>query len=394
VVECGVWHAGPGASAILADLGADVIKVETLTGDPVRIHGRFGLLDTSYLDKPNWTMLFEMSNRNKRSISLNLEDSRGMRILRRLVGDADIFLTNLRKGTVERLGMTYKDLTAVNDRLIYLNVSAYGERGPLADAGGFDGTAQAISGMLYLASPEDPRALQVIILDQMTAISVSHAALTALYSRERDGVGQEVNVSLYGSALWLMYANIFQTSVVKTEINTSWDRTKNAFSRTTFRCGDGQWIMGTNHPEDRYWVPFCTALGLPDLASDLRYATKQLRAPVNEELIARFDEVFAERPRAEWLTILKSHGLNYAPVNRLQDVLQDPQALANDYLVDVEHPTLGTIRIPGYPAHFAGYEAGPRGPAPDLGEHTDAVLAEQGLDQAEIDELRANGVIQ
>jgi crotonobetainyl-CoA:carnitine CoA-transferase CaiB-like acyl-CoA transferase len=151
--------------------------------------------------------------------------------------------------------------------------------------------------------------------------------------------------------------------------------------------------MGTNHPEDRYWAPFCAALGRPDLAADPRYATKELRAPVNQELIAQFDEVFAERPRDEWLAILKSRGLNYAPVNHLQDVLQDPQALANDYLVDVDHPTLGTIRIPGYPAHFAGYEAGPRGPAPDLGEHTDAVLAEQGLEQSEIDELRASGVI-
>jgi len=393
IVECGVWHAGPGANAILADLGAEVIKIEPLTGDPERLYGRFGALDTSMFERPNWNLLFEMSNRNKRGICLDIATPEGHRILTDLVRDADIFLTNMRPSTKTRLGIAYEDLRQANERLIHLSVSGYGAKGDMADVGAFDGMAQAISSMVYLAGRDEPQALQVIVLDQMTAITASHAAITALYARERTGEGQEVHVSLYGSALWLMYANIVQSSVLKTPINTTWERTKNSFSRTTFQCGDGEWIMGTNHPEDRYWVRFCEAVGEHELAADPTMATKEQRDPVNEELIARFDKIFMTRPRAEWLRILTEHGVHFAPVNRIQDVLEDPQALVNGYLTDFEHPHLGTIRIPGFPVQFGNHAAGMHTPAPELGEHTAEVLGELGLTDDQIAGLIERGIV-
>lgn len=391
IIECGVWHAGPGASAIMGDLGAEVIKIEPLEGDPERIHG--SSLGRAEFDRPNWNLLFEMSNRNKRGICLDIRTDEGQKVLRQLVKGADVFLTNLRNVTKPKLHIDYESLKEVNPRIIHVNTSGYGTGGPMADVGGYDPMGQAISGMAYISGSDEPIILQRVPLDQLTAITTSFATITALFVRERQGIGQDVHTSLYGAALWMLHTNLIFSSVTGEEMDTSWDRAKNSFSRNTFKCGDGKWVTCSNHPEEKYWEQFCKALGRPDLANDPRYDTKLKRAEVNPELTAQYDAIFASKSREEWLKIMHQHGVLFAPVNRIMDVLRDQQAIINGYLVDFDHPLLGNVRLPGFPVQFGAGSAGPRTAAPGLGEHTTQIMGDLGYDDAAIDDMRRRRII-
>lgn len=370
VVEVGVWHAGPGAGAILGDLGAEVIKVEGPEGDPERKHGSFGPMDKPKIQMDNWTTIFEFSNRNKLGVELDVGTPEGHTDLLRLVETADIFICNLRASTRTKLGLDYAAISAVNSRIIYLGVSGFGDRGPMTNIGGFDPMGQAISGMMFLSGSEEPSLLQMIVLDQLTAITASHGAITALLARERDGHGQEVHTSLYGAAIWLTHMNMLAASIMQGKVDNSWDRTRNPPLRTTYKAGDGKWFMGTNHPEEKYWDTFCHAIGRSDLLSDPRFLTKEERSNRNAELISLLDEVFLTKSRDEWVSILTAAGTLFAPVNNIDDVLVDEQALANNYMVDFAHRALGTIRIPGYPIRFSAHDAGTWREAPEQGEHT------------------------
>lgn len=393
VVEVGVWHAGPGANVVLADLGAEVIKVESLRGEPERHTGKFGNMDTESLDSGDWTLIFEISNRNKQSVQLDIASDEGRAILHRLVGDADVFLTNLRSDTVKQLGIDYETLSAINPRLVYSKTNGFGPNGPLAGQGAYDTLGQAISGMLFLAGNEEPTPLSVLILDQMTAVATSHAIITALVSRSMTGVGQDVHVSLYSSAIWLNYANLMTTSALGKEIDLSWNRRHHGVLRSMFRCADNVWLSGTHHPEDPYWQRFCAAIERPDLGDDPSLATRVQRAERLPELYDILDAVFAERTSEEWLKIFAANGLLFAPVRRFEDVLHDAQAEANEYVVDVDHPRLGPLRVPGYPVTFGKDRPVPYHAAPAMGEHTDAIMASLGFDESAIADLRARKII-
>jgi len=393
VVEVGVWHAGPGANVVLADLGADVIKVESLRGDPERHTGKFGNMDTESLDSGDWTLIFEISNRNKQSVQLDIGSDEGRQILHKLVADADVFLTNLRRDTVQKLGIDYESLSAINPRLVYARTTGFGPSGPMAGQGAYDTLGQAYSGMLFLAGSDEPTPLSVLVLDQMAAIATSHGIITALLSRSMTGVGQDVHVSLYSSAIWLNYANLMTTSALGKEIDLSWNRKHHGVLRSMFRCADGVWLAGTHHPEDPYWQRFCAAIDRPDLAEDPQLATRVLRAEHLPKLYDLLDAVFATRSSEEWLRVLGAGGLLFAPVRRFEDVLHDPQAEANEYIVDVNHPRLGALRVPGYPVTFGKDRVAAYRPAPSLGEHTDTVLASLGLDDEAIAGLRERKII-
>jgi crotonobetainyl-CoA:carnitine CoA-transferase CaiB-like acyl-CoA transferase len=393
VVEVGVWHAGPGANVVLADLGAEVVKVESLRGEPERHTGKFGNMDTESLDSGDWTLIFEISNRNKQSVQLDIGSDEGKELLHKLVADADVFLTNLRRDTVGKLGIDYDTLSVINPRLVYARTTGFGPNGPIAGQGAYDTLGQAYSGMLFLAGNDEPTPLSVLVLDQMTAIATSHAIITALLSRSMTGLGQDVHVSLYSSAIWLNYANLMTTSALGMEIDLSWNRKHHGVLRSMFRCADGVWVAGTHHPEDPYWHRFCAAIQRPDLADDPRLTTRVLRADHLPELYDLLDDVFAARTSGEWLKTLGAGGLLFAPVRRFEDVLSDPQAEANDYIVNIEHPRLGAMRVPGYPVTFGKDQVVPYRAAPSLGEHTDAVLAGLGLDDEAIAGLRERKVI-
>ena len=393
VVECAIWHAGPGASAILGDMGAEVIKIETLEGDPERQQKGLGAVKFNVGAADDWSFLFELSNRNKKGICLDIKAPEGRAIFHRLVQSADVFLTNLRNSTKPRLGIDYQSLSRINPELIYAGVSGFGLNGPMSDVGAFDPMGQAISGMVFLTGPDEPVLLQAVVLDQMTSIAASHAIITALFYRERHGIGQEVHVSLYSAALWLTHANLLATGILKTNPVVPWDRSKNSPLRNCFKCKDGKWIMGTNHPEDRFWSTFCKLTGTSELIDDPRYAATDTRVKNAAELVTVYDKIFLNRSRDEWLKLLRENGLWYAPIQTLEEVLNDPQALENGYVSDFDHPILGSIKIPGFPVFFSRNQAGTKAPSPNLGEHTDQVMEEMGYPKTEIQRLRESRII-
>ena len=391
VVEYGVFHAGPGAGAILGDLGAEVIKIEAAAGDPERYWTNVGGMDIS-APATGESLMFEVSNRNKRGICLDIKTADGQAVLHRLVGAADVFLTNLRPPTKTRLGLDFATLRRVNPNIVHASVSGYGPAGPMADIGAFDPMGQAASGMMFLGDPQNPSLIHLAVLDQATAIAASHAIVTALFVRERRGGAQAVHASLYGTGLWLLYANLACASVLGRDPGMAWIRFDNSPLRNNFRCRDGKWVIGVHHPEEKYWEPFCRATGQERLLADPRFASPDRRRENVAELVKIFDEVMTGRDRDAWMTVFMAHGLMFSPVQRLEEVLADPQALANGYVVECDHPVHGPIKIPGYPTHFEGLSVGSHRPAPAIGEHTDAILAELGYTAEEIARLKTAGV--
>lgn len=392
VIEYGVFHAGPGCGAILGDLGAEVIKIEGGIGDPMRHWQRMG--KKTFESKGGGNPMFEFSNRNKKGIFLDIKSDRGRAVFKRLIEKADVFITNLRQSTKPKLGIDYESIRQINPKIIYSSVSGYGKKGPASDLGAYDPLGQARSGMMYLTDSDGPAPVQMAILDQSTAITNSHAIMTALYIRERDGIGQEVHNSLYSTALWLMHANMLLANLNRTVKDLVWVRTQNSPLRNSFLCKDGKWVVGTHHPVKKYWSKFCIVTGQKSLVDDPRFVDDDQRFENCEELTAIFDEVFKQKTQKEWIDIFIEAGLMFSPVQQVTDVLEDPQAIANDYVVDFDHPDYGKLKVPGYPIEFSTFSAGIRSASPKMGEHTHQVLREMDFSDDEISELKEDGTIQ
>ena len=396
VLEWGTFHAGPGGLAILGDLGAEVIKMEQpQAGDPIRQQTQFG--EASFELPYGRSLFFEAANRNKKSIVLDLSQERGREVAYRLVAGSDVFLTNFRKKTVESLKMSYPILSRINPRLVYVSLTAYGPQGPDGKRGGFDFQGQARSGFMYSMGEPDmpPLVLHFGVIDQGTAIMVSHAILTSLLVRERFGIGQEIQLSLLGSALYLQYINVLNALWMKKRIPRH-ERSKTDPLRNYYQCQDGKWIsLGfPAHWEEAKWPSFCQAMGLPELTSNPRFDTKQKRLQGSEEMVAMLDNAFAERPRQEWLDIFDRYDLISCPVNDVLDLEHDPQIMENNYIVDFNHVDLGEVRVPGFPAQFSRSRAETRRAAPTLGEHTLEILQGiGGYSKDEIEQLRELKVI-
>jgi formyl-CoA transferase len=394
ILECASYHAGPGGSAILGDLGAQVIKVEQPgDGDPIRSLMRIGSIPFEIPVRRN--LFCEGANRNKKSITLNLKTEKGRQILYVLVQQSDVFLHNMRPTAVKTLKIRYQDLSPIQPKLIYASVSAYGSKGPDRERGGFDYQGQARSGLMYaMGEPGMPPVVsQFGLVDQVTAIMVSHQILTALFMRERNGIGQEVEVSILGSAIFLNYFNALITHLGSGRVPRH-DRRREHPMRNYYQCRDGCWLMMTLTPPDRFWPGLCQALGHTELAHDPRFQKDDDRLAQAEYLVELFDRIFATRPREEWLKIFADYDLFCCAINTAEELALDPQVLENGYLKDFDHPTLGRKMIPGYPVHFSQATAGTRSAAPDLGEHTEEVLRNLcGLTVNEIKVLRREGVI-
>lgn len=394
VLELGMFHAGPGGSAILGDLGAEVIKIEQPgIGDPMRHMKMVGSVPMEI--GGGYSIWHEAANRNKKSVTIDLHKEKGREVAYRLVSKSDVFLTSLRRPAVERLKMDYPVLSKINPKLIYAWVSGYGPKGPDRDIGAFDYQGQGRSGMMFCVGEPDmpPLVSQFGIIDQTTSIMASHEIITALLMRERFGIGQEVHVSILSTALYMLYCNILIALVAGFEVPRH-KRSKEYPLRNYYKCGDGRWFILTATQFERYWPALCEAIGHPELENDERCNTAEKLQANSEQFVAFFDMIFATKPRDEWLKIFAKYDLPVAPINRLSELVNDPQILENGYIVDFNHPRLGKIKIPGYPIHFSKTYAGTRSAAPEIGEHTRFVLMEiGGYSEKQIAQLKAEGVI-
>jgi len=386
VLDLTLWQQGPYASAMLADLGADVIKIEAPgSPDPGR----------RFLFRPELglSVYFEAHNRGKRSLALDLKKPQGKDVLFRLVERADVFLNNLRLGAVKRLGLTYEALRAVNPRIIYAHASAWGSQGPDADLGSFDMLAQARSGIMSINGEPDgpPLPVPVPIADQLGAILTAYGIMAALFHRERSGEGQEVEVSLLGSQLALQCFNV-ATYNLSGRLPHRRPRGRFAPLWNTYRGADGKYVA-LAMPEERWWPGTCRALGQPDLEHDARFDTAAKRHQNAQHLVDHLDGVFAQRPACEWAQRFQHEGLMAGLVQDYEDVARDPQVAANAYVEELEWPGHPPLRMPGAGARLSRTPGSIRGMAPALGAHTREVLLENGFSPEEIDRLEAEGVV-
>jgi crotonobetainyl-CoA:carnitine CoA-transferase CaiB-like acyl-CoA transferase len=380
--------AGPYATMVLADLGADVIKVEPPDGDATRGYGPPWV----GADKDRTAAYFLSVNRNKRSLRLDLRTDAGRDVLRRLLARSDALVENFRPGGLERLGLDDAALTALNPRLVRLSITGYGPTGPDADKPGYDFIAQAVGGLMSITGFADdeggqPTKLGVAITDIVTGLLGAVGLLAAL----RDGHGQRIDVSLLESTLAVLINQAQNAFVTGVAPGRRGNAHPNIVPYETFTAADGEIAVAVG--SERQWPRLCAALGLAELADDPRFADNDARVRNRDTLRPLLAARFASATVAEWLSRLDAAQVPAGPVNDVLAALDQPQARARAMNETVEHPTLGPIRQVGVPFKLSRTPARIRAAPPLLGEHSAEVLAELGYDEHAIAALRADGVI-
>jgi crotonobetainyl-CoA:carnitine CoA-transferase CaiB-like acyl-CoA transferase len=377
---------GPLATMFLADQGSEVIKVEPLGGDITR-HSRQSISESG-----EFSALFVSTNRGKRSLSLDLKRPEAGKIMRKLIARADVLVQNFRPGTMERLGLGEPAVRALNPRLIYVSISGVGESGPYAGKRVYDPIIQGLSGLADLqADPETrrPRMIRTIVADKTTAIFAAQAVTAALFARERTGEGQHIRLAMLDTMIAYLWPEAMtQYTVVGREATTA-DPT--ARPELIFETADGYITVGTI--SDSEWRGFCAASARPDLAEDPRFSTPGGRAVNATERILLMAKIIKARPTAEWLQRLDANDVPSAPVLRRSEVVANEQVLARELIADFDHPDIGRVRQPKPAARFDRTAAEIQGPAPRIGEHSAIILAELGLEAAEIERLAAEKVV-
>jgi len=396
VLECDGYLSAPTAGYMLGDLGAEIIKVEDrIKGDPTR--GVAEIFGQSTAAQRGINVLFETANRHKKSMTLDLDKEKGMEILHQLVKISDVFLTNYSQTAITKLGIDYESLKKYNPKLIYALATGYGTQGPEALKRAFDTIAQARSGIMYSLGESEgiPSQIGGIIFDQMTGTLLAYGVLAAIIARDKTGKGQQVDVSLLGSGIHLQAYGVNTATLRNRMMKSSRSGLKNPMANH-YQCADGEWIVLSESQTDRFWHNFCDALGILDIEKDEKFVTVVERKKNFRELTAMIENVFKTRPRDEWVKRLeeKGGGLAFSPILRLTDLKNDPQVLANDYVVKVEHPTLGPIDVVGVPCKFSETPASANGWAPEFGEHTEQVLIDDlGYTWDDITKLKEEEVI-
>jgi crotonobetainyl-CoA:carnitine CoA-transferase CaiB-like acyl-CoA transferase len=384
IIDVTQMISGPMATMILADQGADVIKIEPPdTGDLTRALGgrRHGMSPT-----------FAVTNRNKRSIVINLKDPRGLELLKQLVARADLFVQNFRPGVTERMGIGEGTLRAIRPNLVYVSISGFGETGPYVHKRTYDPVIQALSGLASIQRDirtGRPQMIRVIVPDKVTALTAAQAMTAALLARERTGKGQHVRLAMLDAVISFIWP---ESMAAQTFLGPQKAITRPPNTRDlVFQTSDGFITCGA--VSDSEWHGLCRALERPDWLKDERFKTPAGRVNYADARLELTAEVLQTKTSAEWLALLDANQVPCAPVLSREDLLTDPQVAANQLIVESAHPTAGAMRQPRPAARFEETPAELRIFAPVLGQHTDEVLREAGLADEHIATLRAANVI-
>ena len=382
VIECATFVTGPYATALLADLGARVIKIESPPdGDPYRY----------FAPDPCYSFNFAHLNRNKESLVLDLKTPEGKDICLELLKKADVVVENFRPGTAERLGIGYDMLRGLNPKLIYCSISAFGQSGPYADKPGFDTLGQAMSGLLSLLSdPGEPKVMGMAVSDYVTGISAAYGILGALMARQKSGAGCRVETSLLRATLSFIgetAAGYLRTGNVPNRMA----RVKNAHA-FAFVCQDGRPLAVHCSVPEKFWLAFLKAAKRMDIAADERFKQREARRQNYEALEQALAPTFKEKTRDEWLKILEAGDVPAVALYNVAEVLDDPQVKHLGLTEVVEHPNAGKLEFIRGPVHFENLVHERSTPPPVLGEQSDKVLRELGRAAAAILDLQARGI--
>ena len=375
VVEIANWIAAPSATALMVDMGASVIKVEPPSGDSMRNKLRQPRFAEGF---PGTDIVFQLDNRGKRSIAVDIGDERGQAIVRELTDKADVVVTNLTRSRLERFGLGPDQLRARNPGLVYALVTGQGSTGEDADQLAFDVTAFFGRGGVtaLLGEPDGlpvaPRAGQG---DHPTGLALLVAILGALRVRDRTGEGQVVETALMRVGAWTIGCDLAA-----------------ALINTSYRCGDGVWLVMSSHHQG-VWPGFCEAVGRPELATDPRFDTPLNRFTNAEELVGILDEHFGSEPFEYWVPRLRKTAVIWSRISELPDLIDDPQAREMGMFAALEHPAIGKFETLAAPFAFERSEVSVKGPAPGVGEHSEDILGELEMSADAIAELVESGVI-
>lgn len=394
VVEIDNWMAAPSAAAIMADMGARVIKIEPLKGDPMRDSGRSPKVEDEA--RKAYDYQFDVDNRGKESICVDLTKPEGIALVHKLVETADIFLCNLLTQRQTKYQLDPETLLALNNKLVHATLTGYGTTGPEAWRPGFDVTAffgrsglydsmrEGADGIVPMARPAQG--------DHTTGLALFGSIMAALRLAEKTGEGQVVETSLYEAAIWTQATDYAVTTIDHAPVR---QRARDELFLPTanrYPCGDGKWVV-FNMPEPRYWTAFCKAIGKDEWLEDERLVDVRSRFRLMHELVPLIDEVLSAKSRDEWGVIFDEAGLIWGPVLALHEVAADAQAEAINLFPEIDHEAMGAYRTVNIPMRFKTAEVKPRHRSPTLGEHTRTTLGAIGIDNAALEQLASDGVI-
>lgn len=390
VVEYATYMAAPGAGGILSDWGAEVIKIEPPSGDPSRLF--FSTIGTDIQDNP----VFDFDNRGKKSIVVDTTTPEGVEIVRKLAAEADVFLTNVRPGGLERSGLDFDSLSKINPGLVYCTLTGYGLEGPDKDRAGFDvASFWSRAGLANLFPPKgmDPILLRTAFGDHTTSIAASSAINAALVQKFRTGKGQLVEASLLRTALYTIGSD-FSIQLFFDRVASTKDRYEtNVPIMNYFKSADDEWICIVARQGNVDWPRICRAAGIPELAEDEELKSAKGRRARSKEVVERLDAAFGKFSTSEMAERLDAEQIAWAPVQTLAQVAKDPQVMAAGGIVQTPSRAGGTYKAPASPARFPGVDDGPKGPAPALGEHTRETLSALGVNDTDIDDFYARGIV-
>lgn len=395
VLDFSIAVAAPFGATMLADMGAEVIKIERVQGEAQRLGlpaGMDDVLDTSIeegaTDKADW-MAF---NRGKKDLAIDIRTDKGKKIIMKLAAETDVVLQSFRPGVAERLGIGYEDILKINPKVIYCSFSGYGQTGPVAHRAGGDMWSQAMSGIVSLIGYPGgvPHMLPFPACDHVGGMLVAYAVMTALFVRERTGQGQTITVNNLDAALYLQYSG-YAEYLTDGKMPYKAGRSYGAPPFGPFRAKDGDvlTIFGTGP----MWSDFCKLVSVEHLANDPRFNTDEARYENREEIGKLLDEAFSKKTRAEWQQVFREARMRCDPCLTYEEVIEHPQLEANDMIYTIRDPTRGEVKMLGLPVKLKNTPGKPQGPPPRLGQHTEEILLRLGYSKETIAELEAEKVI-